>query len=189
MNRIAFIGLGWMGESFAEVCYEKGFKILGSTTQVEKLQRFNQKGYEVCIYDLNKENKFEGFKDPINLLVYSIPPSVSENYVEKTLTLLNQMQKANSKLKIVYISSTSVYGSESRIVSEASTIKPETANANKMVEIEKFVLEKNGVVFRCGGLVGKKRHPVKHLSGRKNVAKPKAPVNLVHLNDVVGFFE
>ncbi|WP_408096967.1 hypothetical protein ACJVC5_18180 [Peredibacter sp. HCB2-198] len=41
-------------------------------------------------------------------------------------------------------------------------------------------------ILRFGGLLGGKRHPGKHLSGKKNLAAPKRPVNLLHLEDAVG---
>jgi NAD dependent epimerase/dehydratase family enzyme len=41
-------------------------------------------------------------------------------------------------------------------------------------------------VVRFGGLIGEDRHPVKFLSGRKNVEQPDSPVNLIHQNDCIG---
>ena len=42
-------------------------------------------------------------------------------------------------------------------------------------------------IIRCGGLIGGERHPGKFLSGRTNLDGGNQPVNLIHLDDVVGF--
>jgi nucleoside-diphosphate-sugar epimerase len=40
-------------------------------------------------------------------------------------------------------------------------------------------------VLRCGGLIGGDRHPAKYMSGRKNIGKADAPVNLIHRDDCI----
>ena len=41
-------------------------------------------------------------------------------------------------------------------------------------------------IIRFGGLIGDDRHPVRFLSGRKNIENPNAPINLIHQEDCIG---
>jgi nucleoside-diphosphate-sugar epimerase len=43
-------------------------------------------------------------------------------------------------------------------------------------------------VVRLGGLYGADRNPARFLAGRTDVARPEAPVNLIHRDDAVGAF-
>lgn len=76
------------------------------------------------------------------------------------------------KTHLIFVSSTSV-------ISQENILKQEEA-----------WVEKNFVTFtilRFGGLFGPNRHPGRSLSGKKNVKGKLHPVNLLHLNDAVGF--
>lgn len=192
MKNIAFISLGWLGESLADWCSVNGYNIFGTTTSLDKKQRLESNFSQVIQLNINQSSAFGGFSEAIDLLLYSIPPSVSEEYVAKSRELISTVVDSNKAVQIIYISSTSVYGQQARLVTEQSEVSPETKNALKMVELENFLFKNYGnktAVLRCGGLVGKKRHPVKYLSGKTGVAKPGAKVNLVHLQDLLGFFQ
>ena len=40
-------------------------------------------------------------------------------------------------------------------------------------------------ILRLAGLIGKQRHPVKFLAGKRNLKQGNSPVNLVHLEDCI----
>ena len=191
MKRIAFIGLGWMGESMAERCCELEYEVLGTTTSPQKKKLFGNKYTSVVNFKLGDSLEKLSEFTRLDFLVSSIPPSVSENYSSQIIEIFDYLLALNPMLKIIFISSTSVYGNKDRVVTETTDVQPQTKNAKKMVEVEDYLfvcLAEKMAIFRCGGLVGKQRHPATHLAGKSEVAKPLAAVNLVHLADVLGIF-
>lgn len=90
--------------------------------------------------------------------------------------------------KIIFISSTSVYGDHQGSVNEETVAEPDTEGGKILVEQENYFRGfKNSAIVRFGGLFGNGRHPGKFLSGRKNLEGAQRPVNLVHQKDTVGF--
>jgi nucleoside-diphosphate-sugar epimerase len=47
----------------------------------------------------------------------------------------------------------------------------------------------DATILRFGGLYGSERHPGRFLAGRSGLARPNAPVNLIHLDDCIGLVE
>jgi hypothetical protein len=116
------------------------------------------------------------------IFVICIPPS---KYEFDSVKLF--IESASDK-RIIFISSTSVYGTNTGMVDENSERTPITDSAKKLVQIENLILKTNqGIVIRPSGLYSQDSHPGKFLSGKINIKNPHAPVNLVsrgHVADV-----
>jgi hypothetical protein len=92
-------------------------------------------------------------------------------------------------LRIIFISSTSVYGEINGIFTESSPTYPLTANATWLAELEAKLKTKFGsqlTVIRPGGLIGGDRHPIYSLSGKQLDTDGEEPINLIHRDDLVG---
>ncbi|KAA3642547.1 MAG: SDR family NAD(P)-dependent oxidoreductase, partial [Bacteroidetes bacterium] len=111
-----------------------------------------------------------------------------DHYAGQMQLLFNKIQQINPTPKIIYTSSTSVYGNQQGIVNEKSEIMPETENAKEIVKVEHSLIqlfEQQSIILRLSGLMGINRHPIRFLSGKINVSKPYAPVNLIHAKDII----
>ena len=116
-----------------------------------------------------------------DLIVLNIPPRAEHLAWYKSWAWKNET-------RVIFISSTSVYGDHQRAVDESTPPEPDTESGKILIEQENYFRGfKNSVIVRFGGLFGGGRHPGKFLSGRKNLEGAHRPVNLVHQKDTVGF--
>ncbi len=96
---------------------------------------------------------------------------------------------------LIYSSSISVYGNSSGIIDETLPALPQTESAQICHIIENaFLSQKSSspqelpipaVILRLAGLIGAGRHPIYHLSGRKEIKSPCQVINLIHQQDVI----
>jgi nucleoside-diphosphate-sugar epimerase len=129
------------------------------------------------------------------ILIINIPPKLrggsTENFVAKITTLLPFIENSTVE-KVLFVSSTSVYGDDNDLVTEDSPLNPDTEGGRQLAIVEN-VLQKNSrfqtTILRFGGLISDERNPVRFLSGRENIENPDAPINLIHQDDCIGIIE
>ncbi len=188
------MGCGWLGWPLATAMTEAGYTVRGSTTSPDKTESMSAAGIHPFVIRLNEsgiDGPISEFLQGTELLVINVPPGLrrgdSENYVMKMHLLYHALKRAAVK-EVVFVSSTSVYGSVKGIVAEDTPPAPDTESGRQLLESERlFVQDKSlkTIVVRFGGLIGPNRHPVTRLSGRKGLENGQDPVNLIHLNDCV----
>ena len=195
---ISILGCGWLGFPLAKRLIENGFSVKGSTTSVEKLNVLEVDKIQPYLIDLSEE-KVKGnvadFLSNSEILIIDIPPKLrgenKENFVKKIQNLIPFIEISNIE-KVLFVSSTSVYGEDNTIVTEETFPNPDTESGKQLLTVEK-VLQSNlnfkTTVLRFGGLIGAERHPVKFLAGKENLENPDAPVNLIHQEDCIGIIE
>ncbi len=193
-SNIAIIGSGWLGLPLAESLIEAGYRIHGSTTSKEKIKTLEDSGIIPFIISLS-ENGIEGnvldFLKDIDIVIVNVPPKLrksnSENYSEKMRWLHKAVREAFVQ-KVVFVSSTSVYGEVDGEVTEETKPRPNTESARQLLASENTFREDNGLrttVIRFGGLIGQERHPINMLSGKKGLSGGNHPINLIHLDDCI----
>ena len=202
MTKISILGCGWLGLPLAKKLIEKGHSVNGSTTSENKLSILVNAGIKPFLVTLESESVSESITDFLvesEILIIDIPPKLRGNieetprkiFVEKIETLIPLIEKSSVK-KVLFISSTSVYGDENGLITEETIPNPETESGKQLLLTE-TILRKNEnfetTILRFGGLIGEDRHPVTSLSGKENIANPDAPVNLIHQNDCIGIIE
>lgn len=202
MKQISILGCGWLGLPLAKRLLEKGNSVKGSTTSENKLPILEKAGINAFLVALESESVSDSINDFLSeseILIIDIPPklravdpsSEKKIFVEKIKNLVPFIEKSTVK-KVLFVSSTSVYGDENDLVTEETNPNPETESGRQLLLAE-AILQKNQnfetTILRFGGLIGEDRHPVKHLSGKDNLENPDAPVNLIHQNDCIGIIE
>ena len=187
MTKLGIIGIGWLGTHFAEYSYER-YDIWATSRHKAKLSDKLREQVEVLHFELGGSVHHLPIAES-EFLFFTIPPSRIETYVEQCKDFFNEVLEINPSVRIFFISSTSVYGNKKGSLTEESKVKPKSENALKLLEVEKHLLNTNSYILRCGGLIGEKRHPVYYLSGKHQIAKPQAAVNLVHERDICRFID
>lgn len=206
-KKIAILGCGWLGLPLAQSLLSKGYQVKGSTTSENKLDLL--KNARILPFQIQLEahqiiGNIENFLNETNVLVIDIPPGLRREtstsnemqFVNKIKNLIPHIEKSGIQ-KVVFVSSTSVYGdsnifSTSLEVTEETKTNPDTESGKQLV-IAETLLQSNPhfktTVIRFGGLLGEDRHPVKFLAGRTNVENPDAPVNMIQREDCIGIIE
>lgn len=190
-KKISILGCGWLGFPLAKSLVEKGWQVQGSTTTPQKLQVLQEAGIKpfLITLDAGPDLSNPAFFDA-GVLFINVPPSrklAQSGYLDKMQSLLASIQNSTVR-KVVFISSTSVYGDVCREVTEADG--PE--NPSELLQAEMLFLSAKilqTTVVRFGGLFGQGRNPGKFFSDKNSIPNGLAPVNLIHLNDCLGLVE
>jgi len=206
MKKISILGCGWLGLPLAKsLIAKRRYFVNGSTTSENKLSILKDAGINPFLVALESESISETINDFLaesEILIIDIPPKLRGNipetsassrkvFVEKIENLIPFIEKSTIK-KVLFVSSTSVYGDENGIITEETIPNPETESGKQLLLAE-ALLQKNQnfetTILRFGGLIGEDRHPVKFLAGKENLENPDAPVNLIHQNDCIEIIE
>lgn len=198
MTQISILGCGWLGLPLAKALLKKGFLAKGSTTSIEKISVLESAGIAPFIIRLEEEKISDSITDFLadsQILIIDIPPKLrgnsSENFVAKIATLIPFVENSTIE-KVLFVSSTSVYGEDNELVTEATPLNPDSEGGRQLAIVESL-LQKNSrfetTILRFGGLIGDDRNPVRFLSGRENIENPYAPINLIHQDDCIGIIE
>jgi len=193
-SNIGVIGCGWLGLPLAISFVKDGYQVHGSTTSKEKLLILKEENI-TPFHILLSEDKIAGaisdFLRGIDVLVVNVPPKLrgksKGNYVQK-IQLLHQEVKKSEVQKVIFVSSTSVYGDVDGEVTEETIPQPSTESGKQLLTSENIFANDTDLqttIIRFGGLIGPNRHPVTMLSGRQNLSNGNAPTNLIHLNDCI----
>jgi nucleoside-diphosphate-sugar epimerase len=191
---IAILGLGWLGVPLAQKLIEDGFYVKGSTTTETKIPNLKKLGVDAHWIKLTSagiEGNVSAFLENCSQLIIDIPPqlrkSTSESFVEKMKILIPKIEKSTVK-KVIFISSTSVFSDSNQIVTDETLPDPDTESGKQLWETEELLHQNSffqTTVIRFGGLIGKDRHPIYFLAGKKDLENPDAPINLIHQTDCV----
>jgi len=186
-NDISIIGLGWLGLPLAKQLIASGYQVRGSVTSIEKQQQLATE-----LPDLNVQcwlaDQPAVLPDTLlaPVMIITIPPGKLSDYFLALQSVVLQAKQRGVE-RLIYISSTSVYGGTGHC-DETTPLQPETAQAATLVQVEHYVQQAGFPcwnILRPSGLIGPGRYPGRFLSGKTLDAGGRV-VNLVHQCDVIG---
>ncbi|QHM75006.1 dTDP-glucose 4,6-dehydratase [Mixta theicola] len=195
MKKVAIVGLGWLGMPLAMALTARGWQVTGSKTTPDGVEAARMCGIAGCQLALTPELECDADELAallaVDALVVTLPASRTveggENYLRAVQNLVDSAL-AFSVPRIVFTSSTSVYGDGDGVMREDSPLQPVSVAGKTLVELENWLHDLPGTsvdILRLAGLVGPQRHPGRFLAGKTAVPDGEHGVNLVHLDDVV----
>lgn len=195
MKKVAIVGLGWLGMPLAMALTARGWQVTGSKTTPDGVEAARMCG--ISAYQLQLTPELECDADEleallsVDALVVTLPASRTaeggENYLRAVQNLVDSALVFNVP-RLIFTSSTSVYGNDAGVMKENSPLRPMTVAGQTLVALENWLHDLPGTsvdILRLSGLVGPKRHPGRFLAGKTDVPNGEHGVNLVHLDDVV----
>lgn len=202
---ISILGCGWLGLPLARHLSEKGYRIHGSTTTHDKIALLEQSGIHAFRVRLDPEVKGDRVAEFLgsDALIVDIPPGKAgredpEHHPRQIQSLIGQLRESPVRW-VIYVSSTSVYPSLNRRVTEedAASVEDEGGEGLRrsgegLRRAEELLFQERAfdtTVLRLCGLYGPSRDIGRFLAGRSDVRDGDAPVNLIHLDDVVGIID
>ncbi|WP_210519395.1 Rossmann-fold NAD(P)-binding domain-containing protein [Hymenobacter terricola] len=173
-----------------------GHRVLGTTTSPEHLSAMATAGIEPHLLRLGSdfgtaaEELLHRLLHTADVLVLNVPPrAAAAGAYPALLRPVHRAVAAAGTRHVLFVSSTSVYPDEARVMRESDAVSTRDA-ASDVLRAEGHFVPRYGqwksTVVRLGGLIGPERAPGRFLAGRRDLAQGNAPVNLVHLTDVVG---
>ena len=192
---VSILGCGWFGQGLAASLVGQGIKVNGSTTSQTKLavlQAANIDAYLIDIISPETSTIDTSFFICDTLVIANnVRMNNAEAYLIKIKCTIGLILRAGIK-KLIFISSTSVYGEPGMRVNESTQPTPITMASKLLLQAEKLLQAQpsfNTTIIRFGGLVGPGREPANFFAGKINIPNGDAPVNLIHLEDCIGITE
>lgn len=176
--KVSVIGCGWLGLAICESLLANGYIVKTTTSTNEKRSKLAF-CYDVYLFDIKTQRIAPALLD-CDILIYTIPPLGASE-------VQTFFKSVASEQKILFISSTSVYGKSQGPCNEDSLLNPESKNGQILKKTEAFLQEHftHATIVRPGGLYGDLRHPIYSLQGKKELKTGQDLLHLVHRDDCV----
>ncbi|CNI35526.1 SDR family oxidoreductase [Yersinia vastinensis] len=199
MKKVSIIGLGWLGLPLAQSLIRRGVQVVGSKTTPDGVDAARMSGIDCYQLQLTPELICE--PDDLaqlmsaDVLIITLPASRSTDggaQYFQAVQMVVDSALAFGVPRIIFTSSTSVYGDTRGRIKESSPLQPVTTAGKTLEELELWLhkLPNTSVdILRLAGLVGADRHPGRFLAGKTNVKGGSQGVNLVHQEDVISAIE
>ncbi|MDO9182487.1 MAG: hypothetical protein Q7U04_08760 [Bacteriovorax sp.] len=175
---ITVIGCGWLGLPLCQYLLALGHKVTTTTTTSQKKELL-QKTLKIQLFDVTSQIPDQNLL-ACDVIVYTIPP-LGLGEVERFF------HAVDPNAKIIFISSTSVYGKSEGSINEESLLTPQRKNG-KILKMSELYLRshfKNLTIIRPGGLYDENRHPIYSLQGKTNLTTGQELLHLVHRDDCI----
>ena len=190
MPRILIAGCGYVGEAAADLFHSTGWGVEGWVHSKESAARLSVKPYSIQVIDVSQRGDVAKCAGTFDAVIHCVSSrgGDAEAYREIYLNGARHLLETFPKAKILFTSSTSVYAQRdgSRVTEESET-KPLRETGRILLEVEKLVLEKGGIIARLAGIYGPLRSALlsKFLNGTATIDPNNDRfVNQVHRDDI-----
>jgi len=187
---IGILGFGWLGSALAEALLQKKYTVHASKTNWEDTSEASPSGlkkFQLVVGDKKMKGDLSFFENTSQLLIL-LPPSQRKTGFDllAVLKTLYAYLPNTAVERILFTSSTSIYGAQAGTLDERTPAYPNTQNGTTLTQCETFIQEQDlpYVVLRLGGLIGPNRHPIKQLQ-HKSISNPEGFINFIHQTDAV----
>jgi nucleoside-diphosphate-sugar epimerase len=177
MKRVSVLGCGWLGKSLSISLLDEGYSVKGSTTTEEKLELLEMNNITPYIVNISEFEEFDSFLNS-DILIISITSKDADGFQN----LISQIESSDVQ-KVIFISSTSVYGRLNKVMTEEDVVLE-----TPLTEIEDLFRQNNffeTTIIRFAGLFGDERHPSNWFKNGRKIPQPKGFVNMIHKEDCI----
>lgn len=189
MKKIAIAGCGWLGSQLGEHLVKQGFQVYGSYRRDDHCRELSKLNIVPFKLELNNDATTSVLDAEIidaEWLIIALPPVNRNQDFYYSKVLLNIASQFSKEMKVIMISSTSVYPLQEGAFNER--YPEERLTLNPIVHAERTLRDIMGTrlcVIRAGGLIGPDRHPINQLSGKNISSDGSGPVSLIHSKDLI----
>ena len=177
MKRVSVLGCGWLGKPLSISLLDEGYSVKGSTTTEEKLELLEMNNITPYIVNISEFEEFDSFLSSDILII-----SITSKDVDGFQNLISQIESSDVQ-KVIFISSTSVYGRLNKVMTEEDVVLK-----TPLTEIEDLFRQNNffeTTIIRFAGLFGDERHPSNWFKNGRKIPQPKGFVNMIHKEDCI----
>jgi nucleoside-diphosphate-sugar epimerase len=190
MPRILIAGCGYVGEATADLFHSAGWEVEGWVYSQESAVRLSVKPYSTRSIDISQGCEVSEYVGAFDAVIHcaSSRGGEAEAYRQIYLNGARHLLKTFPNAKILFTSSTSVYAQrDGSWVTEESETRPRRETSQILLEVEKLILERGGMVVRLAGIYGPGRSALltKFLNGTATIDPNNDRfVNQVHRDDI-----
>ncbi len=190
---VLIVGCGYLGRRLAERYRHNGAAVRGVVRSEESRAVVAAAGLDGLRADLDEPQPPDLLAGGASLF-YLVPPPVQGDRDSRLRALLGRLMGPAAPRRIVYVSTTGVYGDcAGDWIDETSPVDPGAARAVRRLDAERalgdWAVASGGqfVVLRVPGIYGPGRLPVERIRQRLPLVRPEeAPfTNRIHVDDLV----
>jgi nucleoside-diphosphate-sugar epimerase len=193
LGNVLIIGCGDIGRRVAALARADGATVTALVRAAEKGELLHQLGIGTVTGNLDDPENLGVLPTPGATVFYFAPPPGGGITDPRVRAFCAAVSPGSEPLKVVYISTTGVYGDcGGAVVTEETPVNAQTARARRRLDAE-TVLSAWGkecnvpvVILRVTGIYGPGRLPVRHIAEGQPVLRPEeAPLtNRIHADDL-----
>jgi nucleoside-diphosphate-sugar epimerase len=190
MPRILIAGCGYVGQATADLLHAASWDAEGWTASEKSAAALSTKPYPICQVDISNRDQVAEHPGTFDAVIHcaSSRGGGVESYRQIYLNGVRNLLDRFVGTKMLFTSSTSVYAQrDGSWVTEESETKPARETGGVLLETEKLVLDRRGMVARLSGIYGPGRSALlsKFLAGTA-IVDPENDryVNQVHRDDI-----
>ncbi len=193
MNSVLIIGCGDIGMRVARLCAPAA--VTGVVRSRESLSRLEAENIDARLLDLDALSASDQLPAAGRHVFYFAPPPAHGDTDPRVTAVCSLLQADNLPVKLVYISTTAVYGDcGGRWIDENAALEPSTARGRRRLDAERQLMrwsEKTRVpvvLLRVPGIYAPDRLPVRRLrEGLPVLSEKESPyTNRIHADDLAG---
>ena len=189
MSRILIAGCGYVGAATADLFHSAGWKVEGWVHSEESATRLSAKPYSIRVIDFSRRGEADEYRESFDAVIHcaSSRGGDAEAYRDTYLNGASHLLETFPEARILFTSSTSVYAQrDGTWVTEDSETQPVRETSRILLETEKLILEKGGIVARLAGIYGPRRSALlnKFLNGTATIDPNDRFINQVHRDDI-----
>ncbi len=194
MNQYTIIGCGDIGFRVARKLIGQGHQVQGTAHFAESAPVLESAGIQPVVANFDYREEIPEFSVHGHKLFYLMSPQGGGSSDYRMLNFCRRLTAENCPEKIVYISTSGVYGDCGEDpVTEETPPNPQTSRAKRRLSAENQLREQAGVlgfelvILRVTGIYGPGRLPLSQLKKGHEVLRPEdAPrTNRIHSLDLV----
>jgi len=190
MPQILIAGCGYVGQAVADLFHTAGWVVEGWTRSARSAASLSAKPYPVRDVDISEPAQVAKCVGIFDAVIHcaSSRGGDAEIYRQLYLDGARILLEIFPKSKVLFTSSTSVYAQrDSSWVTEESETKPMRETSRILLEVERAVLNRGGIVARLAGIYGPGRSALlsKFLEGTAIIdSENDRFINQVHRDDI-----
>jgi nucleoside-diphosphate-sugar epimerase len=193
MDKLLLIGCGDIGRRVAKLALAEKTKVFALARTSEQAAELAALGIKTVTGDLDEPGPIPDLPTAGAAVVYLAPPPGGGELDPRMRVFLGSIEPGEEPKKIVYISTSGVYGDcGGDVVTERTPTRPATARARRRLDAETILQQWGGcrrvptVILRVTGIYGPGRLPIARLTeGHPVLREEEAPLtNRIHAEDL-----
>ena len=177
MKNVSVLGCGWLGMPLAISLLDEGYSVKGSTTTEKKVSLLEINNIDPYLLDVASFEEFDDFLDSDILII-----AITSKDIDGFESLISQIENSSIQ-KVIFISSTSVYGRRNKVMTEEDEVLQTPLSQIENLFRENTFFETT--ILRFAGLFGDERHPSNWFKNERKIPQPKGFVNMIHKEDCI----
>lgn len=194
LQNFTIIGCGDIGCRVGKILLDQGCRVQALARSAEKAKQLQGKGFAPLVGDFDYQEETLELPVHAQQLFYFMAPQGGGKSDSRMLNFCRKLSLDNAPTKVVYISTSGVYGDcGGNVVTEETPINPQTTRAQRRASAESQLQEQAQqlgfelVILRVTGIYGPGRLPVARVMQGHPVLKLEEAsfTNRIHTLDLV----